>query len=230
MWHAISRNALLLLLVLGLAACMTNPPAQPHTLGGFENPSFGSVQSATTASTKKNSKPATPAQQAAGTYLFDDGAQLGSLSVAPNGERVEVVIEVASLAFDLPYVCRVEFGGVLKKGKVHFVDPGTGEAIDVVFDKQQAQVVRDGPAASQLCGAGAFFAGTYTKFSRRPEADAAVAFVQRELTRLGYYDSGVDGMAGPKTEAALARFKQDLGMPNDGSVFSPQLVEVLLYR
>lgn len=229
MWHAILRSAVILLWATGLAACVaTTQPAGPHALGGFSNQAFGPVQGAATAKPAKRTL--TPAQQVAGTYLFNDSAQLGSLSVTPKGDRVDVVIEVTALAFDLPYICRVEFSALLKKNKLRYVDPRTGEAVNVAFDKQEAQVSRDGPTTSQLCGTGAFFAGNYTKFSRRADADASVAFLQRELARLGYYHSSVDGMAGPKTEEALARFKQDLGMPNDGSLFSPQLVEVLLYR
>lgn len=236
MRQAIGRHALVvamalgLTMALGLSACVTASDPEPTTLSGYQNQAFGPVSQTAAESVAKKGKPQTAAQKAAGSYLFDDGAQLGSLSVEADGDRLAVTIEVTTLTFEMPYVCRVEFGGLLKKGTLRYVDAPTGEAIEVTFDGQQATVSRDGPTTSRLCGAGAFFAGGYTKFSRQPDADASAAFVQRELARLGYYAGTVDGQVGPKTEEALARFKQDLGLPDDKSVFSPQLVEVLLYR
>jgi hypothetical protein len=40
-----------------------------------------------------------------------------------------------------------------------------------------------------------------------------VADIQRDLTRLGYDPGPVDGVLGPKTKAAIARFEGDQGHP-----------------
>ena len=48
--------------------------------------------------------------------------------------------------------------------------------------------------------------------------DEAIANVQAELQRLGYYSAGVDGRLGPITERALRRYQQDRGLPVTGAI------------
>jgi peptidoglycan hydrolase-like protein with peptidoglycan-binding domain len=56
----------------------------------------------------------------------------------------------------------------------------------------------------------------------RPRADV-VGDIQRELTRRGYYDGPVDGVFGPRTDAAIRDFDQAVGRkssaePNDDTL------------
>jgi len=44
-------------------------------------------------------------------------------------------------------------------------------------------------------------------------SSGAVADIQRDLKRLGYDPGPVDGVLGPKTKAAIARFESDQGRP-----------------
>jgi peptidoglycan hydrolase-like protein with peptidoglycan-binding domain len=41
---------------------------------------------------------------------------------------------------------------------------------------------------------------------------------QEELARRGYYDGPIDGVAGPATRAAIARYQEDYGLPPDGEI------------
>lgn len=50
-----------------------------------------------------------------------------------------------------------------------------------------------------------------------PDPDV-VAVVQRELARLGYFPGGVDGVMGPRTEAALMSFQKENGLPITGDI------------
>jgi peptidoglycan hydrolase-like protein with peptidoglycan-binding domain len=38
------------------------------------------------------------------------------------------------------------------------------------------------------------------------------------LQQLGYYSSGVDGVLGPATEAAIANYQRDYGLPVTGAI------------
>lgn len=48
--------------------------------------------------------------------------------------------------------------------------------------------------------------------------DEIVANVQSELQRLGYYPYEVDGIFGPSTQEALARYQRDAGLPVTGAI------------
>ncbi len=49
----------------------------------------------------------------------------------------------------------------------------------------------------------------------RPKAEI-VAEVQRELLRRGFYDGAVDGLTGPKTDAAIRDYEQAMGLKQTG--------------
>lgn len=58
-------------------------------------------------------------------------------------------------------------------------------------------------------------------------ADAElVRSVQQQLARRGFYDGTVDGVTGPRTEAAIAAFQKSVAMPADGRP-SPELLAAL---
>jgi murein L,D-transpeptidase YcbB/YkuD len=48
--------------------------------------------------------------------------------------------------------------------------------------------------------------------------DEAVANVQSQLQRLGYYSYSVDGVLGPATQQAIMRYQQDHGLPVTGTI------------
>lgn len=60
----------------------------------------------------------------------------------------------------------------------------------------------------------------YMKFSApRPGAGpSGVAHTQRRLAARGYYDGAIDGIAGPKTRAAIRRFQRDAGLAVTGKI------------
>ncbi|MBX2856897.1 MAG: peptidoglycan-binding protein [Rhodobacteraceae bacterium] len=58
------------------------------------------------------------------------------------------------------------------------------------------------------------------------QTDLTVA--QRELARLGKYQSSIDGLWGPGSIAALASFQRDLGVSPADGVLSPTLLQALL--
>ncbi|QKV18665.1 peptidoglycan-binding domain-containing protein [Oricola thermophila] len=45
-----------------------------------------------------------------------------------------------------------------------------------------------------------------------PEGDATLAGIQELLTKLGYYEGDVDGLRGPKTNAAIEAYKNNVGL------------------
>lgn len=49
-------------------------------------------------------------------------------------------------------------------------------------------------------------------------SDPEVRAAQEALAGLGYYRGSIDGITGPKTRAAVAKFQTDLGLPPDGKV------------
>ncbi len=58
-------------------------------------------------------------------------------------------------------------------------------------------------------------------------ADAElVRSVQQQLARRGFYDGTVDGVTGPRTEAAITAFQKSVAMPADGRP-SPELLAAL---
>ncbi|MCO6389523.1 peptidoglycan-binding protein [Aliihoeflea aestuarii] len=57
-----------------------------------------------------------------------------------------------------------------------------------------------------------------------PDARAAVvAEVQRVLAELDLYKGAIDGLTGPQTNAAVATYRQTLGLPEDGGIDSELL-------
>ncbi|HKP02722.1 MAG TPA: peptidoglycan-binding protein [Chthoniobacterales bacterium] len=54
-------------------------------------------------------------------------------------------------------------------------------------------------------------------------SDATVSAVQSELTRLGYYRGAIDGVYGPQTRGALARYQGRQGLPKTGSITTATL-------
>jgi len=53
-----------------------------------------------------------------------------------------------------------------------------------------------------------------------PGATATMIVVQQDLAALGYFDGIVDGIAGPVTRSAIAKFQAEVGIEADG-VFGP---------
>ncbi len=47
-------------------------------------------------------------------------------------------------------------------------------------------------------------------------ATSTIVVVQGDLTILGYFDGAIDGIAGEKTQAAIAEFQSDAGVEADG--------------
>jgi localization factor PodJL len=42
--------------------------------------------------------------------------------------------------------------------------------------------------------------------------------VQQELAQLGYYQGPIDGIVGPVTQAAIAAYQRDNGLPATGAI------------
>ncbi len=59
-----------------------------------------------------------------------------------------------------------------------------------------------------------------------PADTALVRSVQEALARRGFYDGTVDGVTGPRTEAAISAFQKSVAMPADGRP-SPELLAAL---
>jgi len=59
-----------------------------------------------------------------------------------------------------------------------------------------------------------------------PADSGLVRSVQQALARRGFYDGTVDGLTGPRTEAAIAAFQKSVAMPADGRP-SPELLAAL---
>ncbi len=58
-------------------------------------------------------------------------------------------------------------------------------------------------------------------------ATATTLVVQVDLTALGYFEGAIDGIAGPETQSAIARFQGDAGIEADG-VFGPVTDEAMV--
>ena len=56
--------------------------------------------------------------------------------------------------------------------------------------------------------------------------DEAIALVQSELQRLGYYQGSIDGILGRVTQDALRRYQRDRGLPVTGAI-DPETVRAL---
>jgi hypothetical protein len=55
-------------------------------------------------------------------------------------------------------------------------------------------------------------------YTNVPEPDSTVAAVQTRLVQLGYYNGPADGIYGPLTRDAVARFQTDENVPVTGSL------------
>ena len=51
--------------------------------------------------------------------------------------------------------------------------------------------------------------------------DEVIADIQAALQQLGYYGYAVDGVLGPATEAAIANYQRDYGLPVTGAIDQP---------
>jgi hypothetical protein len=60
---------------------------------------------------------------------------------------------------------------------------------------------------------------------KRP-SDPEVRAAQEGLARLGYYHGPIDGIAGPKTRAAVAKYQTGLGLAPDGKISRDLLAQV----
>jgi peptidoglycan hydrolase-like protein with peptidoglycan-binding domain len=70
---------------------------------------------------------------------------------------------------------------------------------------------------------------TSTVVPKRP-SDPEVRAAQEALARLGYYRGPIDGITGPKTRAAVAKYQTDLGLPPDGKVSRDLVAQVARAR
>ncbi|HKP02718.1 MAG TPA: peptidoglycan-binding domain-containing protein [Chthoniobacterales bacterium] len=59
-----------------------------------------------------------------------------------------------------------------------------------------------------------------------PQPDVTVSSVQTQLTQLGYYNGPVDGLFGPTTRDAVARYQTDQNLEVTGSL-SPETLQSL---
>ena len=59
-----------------------------------------------------------------------------------------------------------------------------------------------------------------------PSSDSIVASVQDQLAREGYYHGQIDGVPGPETRAALARYQTNHGLQVSGSL-TPDTLQAL---
>src|SRR6185503_5125247 len=65
-----------------------------------------------------------------------------------------------------------------------------------------------GRASAPMLGRGAGYA--------KPGGSIRVRALQRQLRRLGFRPGPIDGLYGPRTAAAVARYQRDQGAPSDG--------------
>ena len=68
--------------------------------------------------------------------------------------------------------------------------------------------------------------------SKEPEASARpriqlIADIQRELAQRGFYDAPIDGLYGPKMDAAIRDFEQAAGLKSSGEPTEPLLSAVI---
>lgn len=61
------------------------------------------------------------------------------------------------------------------------------------------------------------------------QADPRIAHVQRELAARSLYSGAIDGMAGPRTRAAVAAYRASIGLEADGEI-DAALLENLNYK
>jgi peptidoglycan hydrolase-like protein with peptidoglycan-binding domain len=56
-----------------------------------------------------------------------------------------------------------------------------------------------------------------------PKSEYTISIIQTILKQKGYYDRYIDNSTNPETKAAIAKFKQDNGLPFDSTLDSPTL-------
>ncbi len=61
----------------------------------------------------------------------------------------------------------------------------------------------------------------------RPPADPKVEQVQTLLGQLGLYDGVIDGISGPKTQAAVSEYQKIVGLPQSGDIDKTLMDELL---
>ena len=79
-------------------------------------------------------------------------------------------------------------------------------------------------------GGGADYYGQGVYDSSEQYADSTVAAAQEQLARQGYYRGEIDGLLGPETRRAIARYQGDHGMPVTGSLTNDTLDALGLQR
>jgi hypothetical protein len=68
------------------------------------------------------------------------------------------------------------------------------------------------------------YAGDYSDGQSSPaELTPTVLAVQKELAKLGYYHSDIDGLIGPQTESAIRQFQSVEKLPVTGQIDDPTL-------
>ena len=87
-----------------------------------------------------------------------------------------------------------------------------------------AEAAASAPAVSEATAA-APAAAAVPPVNAAADSDLVRA-VQQQLARRGFYDGTVDGLTGPRTEAAIAAFQKSVAMPADGRP-SPELLAAL---
>ncbi|MBQ9030909.1 MAG: peptidoglycan-binding protein [Parasporobacterium sp.] len=65
------------------------------------------------------------------------------------------------------------------------------------------------------------------KYSAEPMADDSIVKMQKALIEQGFLDDVADGSAGPKTQAAIAAFREDKGLPAEGGA-DEEMLKLLL--
>jgi peptidoglycan hydrolase-like protein with peptidoglycan-binding domain/DNA invertase Pin-like site-specific DNA recombinase len=99
--------------------------------------------------------------------------------------------------------------GPQTKAAVERFQHAAGLQVDGIVGPQTRGILRR--ATAPMLGRGAGYA--------KPGGSIRVRKLQRHLRRLGFRPGPIDGLYGPRTAAAVARFQRDQGAPSDGVIW-----------
>jgi len=96
-------------------------------------------------------------------------------------------------------------------------DPGYEEQQDSqIYEGKDVGVYDDGQQQEET-------SPTYYYNSSAQSTDSDVASAQERLSRQGYYRGEIDGVLGPSTQRAIARYQRDTGLRETGTLTSETL-------